>query len=380
MAKGLFRLPGTRWRLSRWIALIRLSQALGSLVTAVMNGFLLVYIQLNRLGLASSMFALEMMVCVALIYTSFVLLVQHTGSRRDHSSTTMIAFFVAGDAIFNGITLAIITVLARSGVPSDCHGLTRDNVEPGDAPDDPPEGYNTIRFSDGKNGDKGLLDRYCALERGFYFIAIAMVFAYMITVTLGIIRIYERQYTREIQMGRLTNLDDIHRLEDLTSKVDGDVENASEASQGIVEPRSRGVVVSPSPEAVSPAPGDDRRRERSRSPAPPVSPLSPISPGSRTSRHVATDDPFVGHSAAFSLPTGGPRIEDAADPAAEAAITDGYRHQMRLGMAQLPPYSPGPSRERFMGSHAEDDTDGFRFDGRDTTRMQNGKDAGTGLH
>ncbi|OTA95601.1 hypothetical protein M434DRAFT_393655 [Hypoxylon sp. CO27-5] len=96
-----------------------------------MNGFLLVYINANGLGLASSMICLEMMICIAFIYSAVVLLFQHAGGPRRRSSTPLIAAFVAGDVVFNGMMIAVITVLARTGLPADCHGLTRsDSNEP----------------------------------------------------------------------------------------------------------------------------------------------------------------------------------------------------------------------------------------------------------
>lgn len=44
-----------------------------------------------------------------------------------------------------------------------------------DEPNEPPDGYETIRFGDGSADNKGVLDKYCALERAYYFISVAMV-------------------------------------------------------------------------------------------------------------------------------------------------------------------------------------------------------------
>lgn len=100
---------------------------------------------------------------------------QHSGSRQRRSSTILSTIFIAGDVVFNGIMIAIITVLSRTGLPTDCHGLTRDDKEKNDAPNNPPPGYDTIRFGDGEN-IKGLLDRYCSLEQSFYFITAALMY------------------------------------------------------------------------------------------------------------------------------------------------------------------------------------------------------------
>ncbi len=49
---------------------------------------------------------------------------------------------------------------------------------PGDAPNNPDQGYTTIRFSDESLDDKGMLDKYCALARAFYFLAVAILYDY----------------------------------------------------------------------------------------------------------------------------------------------------------------------------------------------------------
>ncbi|KAI1410387.1 hypothetical protein F5Y13DRAFT_73814 [Hypoxylon sp. FL1857] len=62
MAWELSKWTSSRWSVSRCLLFARLLQVCATLVTAVMNGFLLVYIDINNLGLATSMFCLEMMV------------------------------------------------------------------------------------------------------------------------------------------------------------------------------------------------------------------------------------------------------------------------------------------------------------------------------
>ena len=54
-------MPGG-WGLLSWLGLVRGLQVLGVLTSAVLNGFLLVYIHLHKLGLSSSMFTLEILV------------------------------------------------------------------------------------------------------------------------------------------------------------------------------------------------------------------------------------------------------------------------------------------------------------------------------
>lgn len=49
-------------------------------------------------------------------------------------------------------------------------------VAPGDKPNRPIRGYTTVRFSNEKDGHRGELDRFCRLERGFYFCAILTMY------------------------------------------------------------------------------------------------------------------------------------------------------------------------------------------------------------
>ncbi|KAH9988423.1 hypothetical protein F4779DRAFT_624072 [Xylariaceae sp. FL0662B] len=342
---------------------------------ATMNGFLLAYIHLHRLGFAESMFCLEMMACIALIYSAIVLLVQHTGSQRRRSKTALIAAFIAGDIVFNGLTIAIITILARTGVPSDCHGLTRDNIENGDAPDNPPEGYDTIRFGDENDDEKGLLDRYCALEGAFYFIAVALSFTYMVTVTLGVLRILERYYTRNTYKNDLALVDSINQHDDTRPKIQRpesitNSENTVPASEGVIGPGSRdSPTLSPrnfaSTSRVRTHTFPERREQQ-----PPISPVSIASPVSQVS---PISPVMLNTSMGGSM--GGLMIGPSPEQTAEAAmVTDGYRPPQQPGMSSLPPYTPGPSRAQFMDGHGDESNDMRLSDYvKGGTRAQNSK-------
>jgi hypothetical protein len=50
------------WGVSSWLVVVRCLQVLGILTSAILNGFLLVYIHQKRLGLTSVMLSLEVMV------------------------------------------------------------------------------------------------------------------------------------------------------------------------------------------------------------------------------------------------------------------------------------------------------------------------------
>jgi hypothetical protein len=150
-----------KWGLRTWLVFVRVVQIIGTLMSASLNGFLLVWIHVNRLGLTDDMFALEIMVCtitrrvschdhkllspsltdlatlscsrqtcIMLIYTASVLLLQHTGGRRGRrNNSRLVIAFVIGDVISTGLTVGISTMLARAGVPIHCGGLTRSDCE-----------------------------------------------------------------------------------------------------------------------------------------------------------------------------------------------------------------------------------------------------------
>lgn len=362
---------------------------MGSLVTAVMNGFLLVYIHENRLGLASSMTSLELMACFTFIYSAVVLLVQHTGSRRKRPSTPIIAAFIVGDVVFNGVAVAIITVLACTGLPLDCHGLTRSNYDSTDAPNKPPDGYQTIRFGNEDDGVKGLLDKYCALEKGFYIIAVGLVFTYMLTAALGALRIFERHWNEK---GRLDPLfpstDNVYELNQIGSKINSPVPSrqlAMASSEGILMPTSRSAPTLQTQGVIS---SEDLHRERTfqdrtRTHAVPVSPVSaasPISQVSPISPVIQQRRSLMASPGMLDASAGGLIIMSSPDPAAEATISDGYRPQHQAGMPSLPPYSPGSSRGQFMEGHGDESNEMRVSDYvKGESRAQNMKDSGMGL-
>ncbi|KAK7967118.1 uncharacterized protein PG986_001395 [Apiospora aurea] len=392
-----------KWGVSSWLVLVRGLQILGVLGSALCNGFLLVHIHVNKLGLSPAMSALEIMTCSILIYTAIVLLVQHTGKRRLRARTSTIVPFVVGDVLFTGLMLGIITVLARTGVPSNCAGLTRSDCKTApkhfsllnvllvnlklidkddDASYDPPDGYKTIRFGDGTADNKGVLDKYCALERAYYFISVAMVFSYMVTVTLSILRICEGMYTRNnVVDERLTTATELYRLKTNRSKIRG----MSTTSQTRSPPMSPMSPMSPLRQGVT------------SSASFPNGPSSQSQERRQTLQHQMPSPPQQ-HSLTTSA------ITVAADPAREglliddgqgadheaeaeaAMVTDGYRprggahshsHSDSQGsMPALPPYTPGES-SRFMVGHGNESNEMRLSDYvKGETRAQREKDHG----
>ncbi|KAK7935538.1 hypothetical protein PG985_001033 [Apiospora marii] len=368
-----------KWGVTSWLVLVRGLQILGVLVSALCNGFLLVYIHVNKLGLSPAMSALEIMTCSILIYTAIVLLVQHTGKRSIHARTSFIVPFVVGDVLFTGLMIGIITVLARMGVPSNCAGLTRSDYKENDEPNEPPAGYQTIRFGDGSADHKGVLDKFCALERAYYFISVAMVFSYMITVTLSILRICEGLYTRNnVVDERLTTATELYRLKSNRSKVRG-LSTASQARSPPMSPLQPGVTTSPSFPSGPSFPNPDRRQTLQQT-APQqqqqqqqYSAMPPTTRGDPAREGLLIDEQNGDH-----------------DAEAEAAmVTDGYRppgahshlhshsHSDSQGsMPALPPYTPGES-SRFMVGHGNESNEMRLSDYvKGETRAQREKDGG----
>ncbi|KAI1141769.1 hypothetical protein F5Y05DRAFT_272575 [Hypoxylon sp. FL0543] len=391
MAWQTLKWASARWSVSRCLLFARLLQVCGTLVTAVMNGFLLVYINVNDLGLATSMFCLEMMVCIAFIYSAVVLLFQHAGNPHRRSRTPLIAAFVAGDLVFNGMMIAVITVLAGTGLPANCHGLTKSNIDEDDPHDKPPEGYDTIGFGDGNI--KGQLDRYCSLEQGFYFIAAGLVFTYVLTVTLGVLRIFEQRWNHGRKDPIFASTDDLYQLNDMRPKIrsprpNRDPDGIVPSSEGIITPTSR-----PNPSFHTQgirSSGDLHRNrpflEQSHPQSQPV-PISPVSAASPTSQ-VSPISPvahqhgqFIPAPGVLDTSMGGLMIDHSRNLDAEAAmVTDGYRHQVAPGMSSLPPYAPGQSRGQFMDGHGDESNEMRLSDYvKGETRAQRMKDSGMGL-
>lgn len=87
-----------RWGVSSWLVLVRGLQILGVLVSALCNGFLLVYIHVNKLGLTSAMSALEIMVRgnICLLSSSLNLHVYCKISFMSSLSLSLSHLFLAG--------------------------------------------------------------------------------------------------------------------------------------------------------------------------------------------------------------------------------------------------------------------------------------------
>lgn len=345
-----------KWGLSSWLVFVRLIQVLGTIISAALNGALLVYMHVNGLGQNQNMFSIELMTGIVLVYTAIVLLFQHTGNQRLRMKTGVAVAFIVGDVIFTGIVIGIISMLARAGVPANCGGFQTDQTNQASTHDDDgkPEGlsdiYTTKGFSNQSGGAKGELDKFCALERGFYFISVAIIFTYMTTISLALLRIFRANYTRNSEVDRqLARQEEMYRLE-------------------VKMTRNNNVAYLPIDQIHHDHPNINDNHNRRPTIA--VSPLSTSSPA------VAFDPArkvlLIHQQQAVD--------QAASDRAAEEAlVTDGYRQHPVYGVPP-PFYTPGSSSHRFMDGHGNE-TNEMRLSDyvKGETRAQSMKDNGGGL-
>lgn len=100
------------------------------------------------------------------------------------------------DVVFCFLAVAIISILAYTGVPSNCSGLSKTvpgmalysrptqaladktsaiSVSQADALDLGSRGFNTTGDSNMQGQNRGTLDQYCGMERAFYFISLCIM-------------------------------------------------------------------------------------------------------------------------------------------------------------------------------------------------------------
>ncbi|ROW03217.1 hypothetical protein VSDG_01214 [Cytospora chrysosperma] len=409
------------WRLSSWLVLVRLFQLLGSFIPGAMNGWLLYYIYTNHLGLANTMVVLEILVAIIFVYTSLSLLVIHTHLRSRR--TAWLVCSICFDVILCFVDVAIVSVLAFTGVPSNCAGLTRSKMKKGDNFSLPAHGYTTIRFSNEQDGHRGELDKYCGMEQGFYFVAIAMILSYIITIVLSVIRICninmvpkgdvdymleERENMIKLELKLQdqetlaqspttpvsSNTPAVFVAPDNHSNNARDLEAALAVPTTTSMPRARPSFSRPMlapPTALAAAGGGPSYQSHPRrpphfavSPVSPLSSVSPVSPLSPTEEASAATTTTLPVEAGFIL-------SSTEMHANLAMITDGSRYSPQQinnnnnnnnnnsnnnnGHNQLPPYSPGNHRR--MNGHADESND-IRLSEyvKGATRAQDMKDGG----
>ncbi|KAL1862620.1 hypothetical protein Daus18300_008417 [Diaporthe australafricana] len=292
--------------------------------------------------------------------------------------------------MFCFLDVAIISILAYSGVPSNCIGLTSSEDDDNDSSansEDVPQWakeYNTTGFSNRQDNTKGKMDRYCGMERAFYFIAIAVMcvyplphkivvfgapvtdikcsLTYLISIILLVLRVCELKMIPKDKVDQMLqereemiNLEHkIHDQEALSATPthnmtpvmpqgnrDFGATNTHPNTHHFSTPRTtRDTTASSSTRPARPqlryadpmaGPSSSSSSSSYRTPQHPTDPVSPITPVSPLS------------TAAAALPHDRGFILSATDVSANLAmVADGPRYSPpQADHNQLPPYSPG---------------------------------------
>jgi hypothetical protein len=109
--------------------------------------------------------------------------ISHMHCLHKSSRPRYLIIFVIWDTIFAGVCIGVLTILAIAGVPANCLGMARKNRKsirrgsvlyyhqkathnfaihnPGDALNNPAQGFTTIRFGPGTYRNFGELDMCC---------------------------------------------------------------------------------------------------------------------------------------------------------------------------------------------------------------------------
>lgn len=373
------------WGLSSWYGLARCLQILASLAASVLQAVLFGYITINRLGPGQSLPVLQGMMTSSLIFSTLALVLIRTGERG--KKTPWLVAAILGDLVFIGILLAEITILSQAGLPAHCAGLTRGNYLPEDAKEAPRPGYTSIRFSNQFGGNKGELDRYCALSRGFFIIAIALVFAFIGSIIVEVLMVVAGSYTKnsKIELQIQAAADKARSKPTSLASVGGGHHHHHQQNVPAAGPSTE-AALNPAHPRPHPHPHVAHRHDGSSAHTLP-SPVSPVSPphphrynpaGYHHNHHH--------HQAAASSSSSSPPVRTAnfgyetpeEEAAAAALITDGSSRGADAaggsGGSGLPPrYTPGTLYP--MSGHA-DETNEMRLSGyvKGETRAQNMKD------
>ncbi|KAK4130991.1 hypothetical protein BT67DRAFT_445140 [Trichocladium antarcticum] len=273
-----------------------------------------------------------------------------------------------------------------------------------------------MTFSEEGPGEFGALDKFCGFERSYFTIAIALVFTYIVTITLTVLRILEQQYTKNTKVGEL--LESLDRTDDINFKIlemPSPGPRSPSLDQPPPQPPSEGVItrntslrsivttIRSSTSSHAPASNPCRANRIPRRPIgqpPPPPPLPPtIGPGlgpapgfvplplpldeeddaaaahvadgmqhrrqpSREPQHSNHNHPHP-HQPFPRMPM----LSEEDQTASAALVSDGMRPE-----PMLPPYHPGSSR---MPGHAGEDNE-MRLSEyvKGQTRAQEMKDSG----
>lgn len=257
----------------------------------------------------------------------------------------------------------------------------------GDKTSGPSRGYTTTQFSNEQDGHRGQLDKYCGLERGFFFcsgllmcvtpwplaarqtlILINLSLAYIISIILSVLRICDLNYTRNSKIQYL--LDEREEILKLELKMqEHELRSQPHSPAPVSQPASAAPVMSRDEEGAI-------LSSMTRPTAVPSSSNNDLMPSS--SRFTGMGLPPIAETASSSSNV--PHLSSADVHANLAMISDGSRYSpgnhMQPDSNQLPPYSPG--NQRSMDGHG-DESNEIRLSDyvKGETRAQDMKDGTT---
>lgn len=239
----------------------------------------------------------------------------------------------------------------------------------GSKADKPSRGYTTILFSNEQDGHRGELDRFCGMERGFFFCAVLVILAYIITIMMSLCRIFDLHYTRNSEIQHL--LDEREEILKLELKIQE--QEAAASRQPAPAPTS-----GPQNSATRPSDEEASILASMARPTGQPAPSSRFISGARSPALPLTAIPGVGSSSSAAAAERLSPMDFTAVEANLAMITDGSRHglgQQQPDHNQLPPYTPG--NQRTMNGHGSESND-MLLSGyvKGETRAQDMKDAG----
>ncbi|KAK4654592.1 hypothetical protein QC762_409010 [Podospora pseudocomata] len=332
---------------SRWLAIARTLQLAAALVSTALHGFNTIWIHVKKLGMTQHMVILELLIVLITVYTTIAILVQHY-NWRSITEPWLVAFVVL-DLIFCAMTMVIISLLAWNGLPVSCVGLTRPKEYlAGDALN----GFSTNGFTDGNQNMPGELDKFCPLERAYFGFAHALVFFYIATIVLNIVRILELKYIKigssgEEEEVNLKAVKDLEEPSPISSAARVNLAPPAPPSEGIV---SRTASLRSTTTASTSRPAYSAVPARAHTAAIPRRPVG--AGGAVPSPHRRPQ------SDAFNRVS----LDEDSDNAEAALVSDGMRHQHRQPPSRdyvpHPPHQqqyPHPHNHHRMPSLLEED-------------------------
>ncbi|KAK2599623.1 hypothetical protein N8I77_011361 [Diaporthe amygdali] len=162
------------------------------------------HIQKNRLGENDRMKGVQILGLVSLVYSTIVVCCVHVFKTLGLRSWRVFAIMsVPTDLTIMGINLAKITILSYSGVPADCHGLTRDNYDGNDLVRQPADGFTTIRFGSMAQEVSGELDQLCTFPRTVYGLSALAIFSYTFSILLSVLYLQQHEASAAIDREKL---------------------------------------------------------------------------------------------------------------------------------------------------------------------------------